>query len=75
MTCEGVAVTQAGEDCYAAIVRLGVLWDRGLGESEHADALRNWADVLWERMTPEDRLQVEAQLVQHRLDILSSGGR
>jgi hypothetical protein len=68
-------MTQAGEDCYAALVRLDALWDRGRGDSDDADALRDWVDVLWGRMTPEDRLQVEAQLVQHRLDLLSSGGR
>jgi hypothetical protein len=57
-------MTQAGEDCYAALVRLDDLWDRGRGESEDADALRDWADVLWGRMTPEDRVEFDARLAR-----------
>jgi hypothetical protein len=59
-------MTQAGEDCYAALVRLDALWDRGGGESEDADALRDWADVLWGRMTPEDRVEFDARLARWR---------
>jgi hypothetical protein len=67
-------MTQAGEDCYAALVRLDALWDRGRGESEDASALRDRVDVLWGRMTPGDRLEVDGLLGLHRRAVLSSRG-
>jgi hypothetical protein len=67
-------MTQAGEDCYAALVRLDALWGRGRGESEDAAALRDWVDVLWGRMTPGDRVEVDGLLSRHRRAVLLARG-
>jgi hypothetical protein len=67
-------MTQDAEDCYAALVRLDALWGRGRGESEDADALRDRIDVLWARMTPGDRVEVDGLLGLHRRAVLLARG-
>jgi hypothetical protein len=67
-------MSQTGEDCYAALLRLDALWDRGRGESEDADALRDRIDVLWGRMTPGDCVEVDGLLGRHRRVVLLPRG-
>lgn len=54
-------MTEKVKKCLELYDKLDKLWEKGLGELEEADQIRDQGDLLWYDMSPEEQDEVRSE--------------